>query len=323
LGVAFVRPISLLSQTDTDQPVVLPETTIMQTALTFDEGGNFINVNFSPLTPWDLLDPGKLRSDYHIQDVSVAVNKGANRTTGNNGNRVPSTDFDGQNRVATAIDVGADELAVPAPTLSGISPNAGVRPANGTASYPVTLTGTNLTGATLSENANGFDVLSVVVVSATQITANVRVGSNATLGAKTVTVTTAGGTVTVSFIVVSATPVAVTGGTGRGNLNGAGTTFAFGNLSGNQSTTLTLTMGGAAPVTFAAASVTNTTGTAFALGTGLGADTCSGTTKNPGETCTIQVNFSAPTGNNNRAGNLSVPYTGAGGSPIVLNLTGS
>jgi hypothetical protein len=319
-GIAFVRPIKLLSQTDTDQPVLLPESTVMQTALTFDEGGNFINVNFSPLTPWDLANPSTLRSDYHIQLASVAVNAGANRS-GNN--RVPTADFDGQNRAAIAIDAGADELPVPAPTLSGISPNQGLRPSSGTANYSVTLTGTNLTGATLTENVNNFGLINISYVSATQITATVQVASNATLGAKTLTVNTAGGSATASFLVVSATPVAVTGGTGQGNLNGAGTTFAFGNLSGNQSTTLTVTMGGSAPVTFGAASVANATGTAFALGAGVGADTCSGTTKNPGDTCTIQVLFNAPTNTSARTGSLSLPYTGAGGSPLALNLTGS
>ena len=100
--VAFVKPISFLAQADTDQPLVLPETTILQTALTFDEGGNFINVNFSPLTPWDLTTPSTLRSDYHINGTSVAVKAG---TTGTS---VPSKDYDGATRVSP-VDVGADE----------------------------------------------------------------------------------------------------------------------------------------------------------------------------------------------------------------------
>jgi hypothetical protein len=317
-GVAFVRPISLLSQTDTDQPVVLPETTIMQTALTFDEGGNFINVNFSPLTPWDLLDPSKLRSDYHIQDVSVAVNKGAARITGNNANRVPLTDFDNQNRGATAIDVGADQIPVPAPTLTGISPNQGARPVNGTANYPVTLTGTNLTGATLTEGANNFGLSNVVVVSATQITATVQVQAGAALGATTLTLTTAGGTATATFTVLPS-PVSFTGASGQASLSG-GNALGFGNQTGARTSTVTLTVTGTAAVTFGAATVGNSNGgSAFAKG----ADGCTGFTKNPGETCTIVVNFNAPSGSNNRAGNLSVPYTGAGGSPVVLSLSGS
>ena len=111
--VAFVKPIQFLAQTDTDQPVALPETTIMQTALTFDEGGNFINVNFSPLTPWDIGTTtfGTVRADYHAKTTSVVVNAGTNATAAN---RVPGTDYDGQARPGTAanrVDVGADEVA--------------------------------------------------------------------------------------------------------------------------------------------------------------------------------------------------------------------
>ena len=115
--VAFVKRIDFVPQTDADQPVVLPETTILQTALTFDEGGNFINVNFSPLTPWDLTAGptfGSLRADYHIDPASVAVNAGANRT---GSNRVPTTDYDGSTRPSTnanRVDIGADELTAAA-----------------------------------------------------------------------------------------------------------------------------------------------------------------------------------------------------------------
>ncbi|HPH13913.1 MAG TPA: hypothetical protein PLC34_08965, partial [Burkholderiaceae bacterium] len=72
-AVTFVKPVSVLALTDPDQPVVLPESTVLQTALTFDEGGNFINVIQSPLTPWDLADPAALRADYHITDASTAA----------------------------------------------------------------------------------------------------------------------------------------------------------------------------------------------------------------------------------------------------------
>lgn len=113
-AVTFVQPVSVVSLTDPDQPVVLPESTILQTALTFDEGGNFINVIQSPLTPWDLTNPKVLRADYHITAASTAaINQGTNATVGTNGNRVPKTDHDGQTRPGTTadrVDVGADEL---------------------------------------------------------------------------------------------------------------------------------------------------------------------------------------------------------------------
>ena len=100
----------------------------------------------------------------------------------------------------------------------------------------------------------------------------------------------------------------------------SGTTLAFGNQNGLTSDIVTLTVGGTVPVTFQTAAVTNAAGqNAFSKG----ADSCSGTTKNPGDTCTITVNFNGPNGNNARSGTLSVPYTGAGGSPVTLSLTGS
>ena len=120
--VAFAKSISLMTLTDPDSPVILPETTIMQTALTFDEGGNFINVIFSPLTPWDPLNPAELRADYHLDTGSVAINAGVNRTNGNNGNRVPTNDYDGANRPSTngnRVDVGADEFGAGGGTGGG------------------------------------------------------------------------------------------------------------------------------------------------------------------------------------------------------------
>jgi large repetitive protein len=120
--VAFVKPINFLAQTDPDQPVVLPESTVLQTALTFDEGGNFINVILSPLTPWDLTAGaafGSVRGDYHIQAGSVAANAGTNRT---GSNRVPTADYDGDNRPssnANRVDVGADEATAGGGTGGG------------------------------------------------------------------------------------------------------------------------------------------------------------------------------------------------------------
>jgi uncharacterized repeat protein (TIGR01451 family) len=152
LAVAFVRPIKMLSQTDTDQPVVLPETTIMQTALTFDEGGNFINVNFSPLTPFDLGDSTKLRSDYHIQDVSVAINAGADRS---GSNRVPTTDFDGDSRPGVGVDIGADEIVPKADLSITLTDGVGsVRP-GATLNYTLVVSNSgpaSVTGAVVSDS---------------------------------------------------------------------------------------------------------------------------------------------------------------------------
>jgi hypothetical protein len=88
---------------------------------------------------------------------------------------------------------------IPAPTVSGISPNTGDI-AGGTS---VTITGTNLTGA--SVKFGSLAASSVVVNSATSVTAKTPAVSAA--GAVDVVVTTAGGTVT------SGTKFTYTGGT--------------------------------------------------------------------------------------------------------------
>lgn len=77
-------------------------------ATVIDEGGNNINVKFTPLDP--------AAGNYHIAGSSPAVNQGSNVTG------VPTTDIDGDLRLLTAsnaADIGADELAgaVPGPTV--------------------------------------------------------------------------------------------------------------------------------------------------------------------------------------------------------------
>ena len=79
-------------------------------------------------------------------------------------------------------------IPVPAPTITTVSPASGPLAA-GTA---FTITGTNFTGAT-SVRVNGVAATSVVVVSATYITAKTPAG---TAGARSVAVTTVGGTAT-------------------------------------------------------------------------------------------------------------------------------
>jgi hypothetical protein len=112
--------------------------------------------------------------------------------------------------------------------------------------------------------------------------------------------------------------VAFTGEAGPAAFTLGGTTLSFGNLTGNVSDTVTLTVGGGTPVTFGTAAVANGVGTAFSMG----ADTCSNTTVSPGGTCTITVNFNGPAGFSLRIGTLNVPHNGSG-NPAVLLLTGS
>jgi hypothetical protein len=86
----------------------IQEFTTLQTAGAFDEGGNFIQVTYGPLS---LIEPTPANAegplfDYHIDGGSAALNVGG---------RTPATgrlsvDFDNQTRPATGSDIGADEL---------------------------------------------------------------------------------------------------------------------------------------------------------------------------------------------------------------------
>ena len=79
----------------------------MKTAGAFDEGGNFIDVRFGPLT---LINPGTGRpfGDRHIKSGSAAQRAGVLLSTS-----ALKTDFDSQNRPNPALskpDAGADEI---------------------------------------------------------------------------------------------------------------------------------------------------------------------------------------------------------------------
>lgn len=95
---------------DRGQTIILPAlTTTITPAGAFDEGGNWIDVRFGPLTLNKRPCPATgtcAYGDYHIRGTSPA------RAAGNSTARVPATDFDGQARplpAGTMPDIGADE----------------------------------------------------------------------------------------------------------------------------------------------------------------------------------------------------------------------
>jgi probable HAF family extracellular repeat protein len=108
----------------------------------------------------------------------------------------------------TASLPSAFTFVVPTPTISGVSPSSGTT-LGGTA---ITITGTNLTGAS-SVTVDGVAATSVNVVSSTSITAVTPAGS---AGAKSVAVTTAGGTASLpsafTFVLPAPTGVAASDG---------------------------------------------------------------------------------------------------------------
>ncbi len=90
--------------------IVLPEpTTGIQPAPAFDEGGNFIDLHFGPLS---LYDPatGNLFGDYHLTPASPARNSGDPALLASFA--LLAHDFDGEARVEDpGVDIGADEIA--------------------------------------------------------------------------------------------------------------------------------------------------------------------------------------------------------------------
>ncbi|MFY9975665.1 MAG: right-handed parallel beta-helix repeat-containing protein, partial [Chromatiaceae bacterium] len=89
--------------------VNIPEFKTLQTAIAADEGGNFIQVTFSPLTLIETDgDPTTNETtlyDYHITGTSAALDGGGNVAG------LLLEDFDNDARAATGNDIGADELA--------------------------------------------------------------------------------------------------------------------------------------------------------------------------------------------------------------------
>ncbi|MCX6009282.1 MAG: VCBS repeat-containing protein [Chloroflexi bacterium] len=90
------------------------------------------------------------------------------------------------------------------PTVTGVNPTSGVQGQT----LAVTVTGTNFTGATAVSFGAGITVNSFTVNSATQITANITIDAGAAPGARDVSVTTPGGTGTLTggFTVTAAPP---------------------------------------------------------------------------------------------------------------------
>ena len=103
---------------------------------------------------------------------------------------------------STVVVNGLNFIALP--TISSVSPNVGLT-TGGTA---ITITGTNLTGAS-SVTVGGNPATSVVVVSDTSITAVTPTG---TAGSKNISVTTAGGTATLPSAFMYITPTVLAWG---------------------------------------------------------------------------------------------------------------
>ena len=181
---------------------------------TVDEGNNWVNIKWGPLAMTSPMTPnGSSLGNYALAVGSPAIDAIPVAQPH------PSTDFFGHPRPdpgnPTAFSVGAVEFQganVVAPTLTSIDPNTGGR----NRSVLVTLTGTDLAGVTaIHVSGNGITVSGVNVVNPTTVTATFTISGGATLSARTVTVTTAGGTSNaVTFTVAPPTVTGVSPNTG-------------------------------------------------------------------------------------------------------------
>ncbi|MEW7972621.1 MAG: hypothetical protein AB2810_07155 [Candidatus Thiodiazotropha endolucinida] len=97
--VGFVNPV----YNEATDSLLFPEFKVIQAAGAFDEGGNFLQVSFGPVT---LVDSLGALYDYHLAAGNQADNEG-----GPTGGSRTQIDFDNDPRPATGSDIGADELA--------------------------------------------------------------------------------------------------------------------------------------------------------------------------------------------------------------------
>jgi formylglycine-generating enzyme required for sulfatase activity len=150
----------------------------------------------------------------------------------------------------TANLANAFTYVVPAPTISSVSPSSGPT----TGGTTITITGTNLTGAT-SVTVGGAAATSVIVVSATTVTAVTPAG---TAGGKTVSVTTPGGTANLAnafTYVVPAPTISSVSPTFGSTAGGTAITITGTNLTGTSS----VTIGGVAATSVSVVSATTVT----------------------------------------------------------------
>ena len=161
---------------------------------TVDEGNNWINISWGPLS---MTNPstGAVLGDYSLAAGSPAIGYITNGNSSTTYAAAPTDDFFGTLRKSNnAVDVGAVEFGgatAAAPTLTSIVPSAARR---GQA-VPVTLTGTNLTGATgITVSGTGVTVSNLAVVNDTTITATFTMTAGATASNRNVTVNAPGGT---------------------------------------------------------------------------------------------------------------------------------
>ena len=301
---------------------------------TVDEGNNWVNMRWGPLTMSNPVS-GAILGDYTLQPASPAVD------------HIPSTastyalalleaptDFFGHARPDDgSIDIGAVEqgngAAAVAPTLTSIVPNSGLRGQV----VNVVINGAKLSGETAVTVSGGGITVTVTSSSPTAVTATFAISGSAAFGARNVTVTTPGGSATLAgaFTVVQPTLASIAPNSG-GRGTAVNVTLTGTNLSG--ATAVTVSGTGVAASNVVATSPTTVTATLTITNTaGLGAHNVAVVTS-AGTTNTMPFTVQAPTtsfavspatirltaGANPRSGTatITVRNTSAAGGPSLL-----
>ena len=292
----------------------------LQPVATVDEGNNWINMRWGPLS---MLNPvtNTILGNY-------ALTAGIDTVPATSPH--PATDFFGNPRPTTGnSDPGAVEFVPPAFAVVKVTPTslAFGSVLDGTTSAAQPLTVSNTGGASFT----GIGVVVTAPFSRAGGTcgATLTAGNTCTINV-TFTPTVAGadtGTVTISGnVTVTGSPVALTG-------TGVAPTFtatvspsplAFGNwATGTTSNSLTLTVTNTGNSALAGGTFTFGGGTPqpFSRPAGTAGGTC-GATLAVGATCTYNVRF-APTTAGAVSRTLTVAYTGATVTPTPVTLTGT
>jgi len=306
-------------------------------AATVDEGNNWINIAWGPLS---LVNPSTnvTLGSYGTAAGSSAINRVP--STAPTYASAPSTDFFGTARKNGAVDAGAVEF-VAGPATATLSVTGGPlnfgNVATGTTSAPQTLTLNNSGGATGTGISLAFPASQFSRPAAGgTCTTSLAAGASCTIN---VVFTPTGpgqvnGTLPITAnVAVSGSPVGLSGTSGATQAtlsitpNPQTITLATGTPTGIGTVTLTNTAA-------AGGSSVTVTGVTVPLGGSLatyffnlvvvgGADTCTGATLLPGGSCTVGVRFTntlSPRGVD-RAGTITFTDTGAG-SPQTGNLIG-
>jgi hypothetical protein len=271
-------------------------------AATIDEGNNWINLGYGPLSLVNPSDGQTVLGDFRLSTSSPAINNAM--ASGS-----PPADFFGTGRPqGGGFDIGAVELVIP--------PSVRVSPASlsfgtwarGTTSAVQALTVSNSTGATAtgvsvtvtapfsrpSGSAGGNCGTTLAAGNSCTINVVLAPGAATPIGAASGTVTIAASVPVVGSPVSLSGSVVASRATVSITPNPMTITLPSGSMSGTGVVTLTNTApAGGAYMTVSNVSVSggNALSYFYLIGALAGPDNCTGATLQPGDSCTVTVRF--------------------------------